>query len=205
MKKIFSGFKDEQDGAIAIEACISLTLFLIVMIALYSVIQVFTVQSMISHAMQEACQSMALENYNQSMFKTGTLQQIPSKVFDWISGGHRENFSTSADFSWKELLLPSSSTSGEAQTALYDSNAKQRFAAYLGGGVEKADELLKNYGVVGGLDGISFAGTEKSRCSTSENLKVHKQFAADSGNKTAERMSHYGGIYCYHTGQCNLS
>lgn len=143
MKKIFSGFKDEQDGAIAIEACISLTLFLIVMIALYSVIQVFTVQSMISHAMQEACQSMALENYNQSMFKTGTLQQIPSKVFDWISGGHRENFSTSADFSWKELLLPSSSTSGEAQTALYDSNAKQRFAAYLGGGVEKADELLK--------------------------------------------------------------
>ena len=90
MKKIFSGFKDEQDGAIAIEACISLTLFLIVMIALYSVIQVFTVQSMISHAMQEACQSMALENYNQSMFKTGTLQQIPSKVFDWISGGHRE-------------------------------------------------------------------------------------------------------------------
>lgn len=105
---------------------------------------------------------MALENYNQSMFKTGTLQQIPSKVFDWISGGHRENFSTSADFSWKELLLPSSSTSGEAQTALYDSNAKQRFAAYLGGGVEKADELLKNYGVVGGLDGISFAGTEKS-------------------------------------------
>jgi len=50
MKKIFSGFKDEQDGAIAIEACISLTLFLIVMIALYSVIQVFTVQSMISHA-----------------------------------------------------------------------------------------------------------------------------------------------------------
>lgn len=81
MKKIFSGFKDEQDGAVAIEACISLTLFLIVMIALYSVIQVFTVQSMISHAMQEACQSMALENYNQSMFKTGTLQQIPRKVF----------------------------------------------------------------------------------------------------------------------------
>ena len=110
MKKIFSGFKDEQDGAIAIEACISLTLFLIVMIALYSVIQAFTVQSMISHAMQEACQSMALENYNQSMFKTGTLQQIPSKVFDWISGGHRENFSTSADFSWKGMFSSSQST-----------------------------------------------------------------------------------------------
>ena len=42
------------------------------------------------------------------------------------------------------------------------SNAKKRFAAYLNGGTEDADELLKNYGVVGGLDGISFAGTEKS-------------------------------------------
>lgn len=160
MKKIFSGFKDEQDGAIAIEACISLTLFLIVMIALYSVIQVFTVQSMISNAMQEACQSMALENYNQSMFKTGTLQQIPSKVFDWISGGHRENFSTSADFSWKGMFSSLQSTTEMEQTET--SNAKKRFAAYLNGGTEDADGLLKNYGVVGGLDGISFAGTEKS-------------------------------------------
>ena len=160
MKKIFSGFKDEQDGAIAIEACISLTLFLIVMIALYSVIHVFTVQSMISHAMQEACQSMALENYNQSMFKTGTLQQIPSKVFDWISGGHRENFSTSADFSWKGMFSSLQSTTEMEQTET--SNAKKRFAAYLNGGTEDADGLLKNYGVVGGLDGISFAGTEKS-------------------------------------------
>ncbi len=161
MNKLFSRFHDEQDGAIAIEACISLTLFLIVMLSLCSVLRLFTVQGAISHAAQEACQSIALENYNQTMFKTGTLQQIPSSVFNWIAG-NREDFSTSADFSWKELLLPSSSTSGEAQTALYDSNAKQRFAAYLGGGTEKADELLKNYGVVGGLDGISFAGTEKS-------------------------------------------
>ena len=115
---------------------------------------------MISHAMQEACQSMALENYNQSMFKTGTLQQIPSKVFDWISGGHRENFSTSADFSWKGMFSSLQSTTEMEQTET--SNAKKRFAAYLNGGTEDADGLLKNYGVVGGLDGISFAGTEKS-------------------------------------------
>lgn len=166
MKKNFSGFRDEQDGAIAIEACISLTLFLIIMLSLYSVVRLFTIQSMISHAAQEACQSIALENYNQTMFKTGTLQQIPNSVFDWLSGGHRENFSTSADFSWKEMLLQSSESKEaediKAQTAIYTSNAKQRFAAYLGGGTTKADEMLKNYGVVDGLNGISFAGTEKS-------------------------------------------
>ena len=163
MKKIFSGFHDGQDGAIAIEACISLTLFLIIMISLYSVIRLFTVQSMISHAAQEACQSIALENYSQTLFKTGTLQQIPSSVFDWISGGHREGFSTSADFSWGEMLSPLTPEESEKkQLNTNMSNAKQRFAAYLGGGIEKSDELLKNYGVVDGLNGISFAGTDKS-------------------------------------------
>lgn len=35
----------------ALEACISLTLFLIAMMALYSLINMFTAQSMISHAL----------------------------------------------------------------------------------------------------------------------------------------------------------
>ena len=47
----------------ALEACISLTLFLIAMMALYSLINMFTAQSMISHALQQTGQSIALENY----------------------------------------------------------------------------------------------------------------------------------------------
>lgn len=163
MNKIFSRFKNEQEGAIAIEACISLTLFMIVMIALYSVIQMFTVQSMICHAAQEACQSIALENYNQSLVTTGTLQQIPSYVFDWLSGGHKQGFSTSADFSWNEMKSPLNSEEKLSEKAeTYATNAEQRFAAYLSGNSKDADELLKNYGVVGGLSGISFNGTQKS-------------------------------------------
>lgn len=163
MKKRVSRFQNEQEGAIAIEACISLTLFLIVMLSLYSVIRMFTVQSMISHAAQEACQSIALENYNQSLFQTGTLQQIPNSVFDWLSGGHRQNFSTSANFSWQEMLNPSTSEKKLSELMSVNvSNAKQRFAAYLGGGTEAASALLENYGVVGGLDGVSFEGTNKS-------------------------------------------
>ena len=53
----------------ALEACISLTLFLIAMMALYSLINMFTAQSMISHALQQTGQSIALENYKK--FKDG--------------------------------------------------------------------------------------------------------------------------------------
>lgn len=50
----------------ALEACISLTLFLIAMMALYSLINMFTAQSVISHALQQTGQSIALENYKNS-------------------------------------------------------------------------------------------------------------------------------------------
>jgi len=52
-----------EEGVMALEACISLTLFLIAMMALYSLINMFTAQSMISHALQQTGQSIALENY----------------------------------------------------------------------------------------------------------------------------------------------
>ena len=42
-----------EEGVMALEACISLTLFLIAMMALYSLINMFTAQSMISHALQQ--------------------------------------------------------------------------------------------------------------------------------------------------------
>lgn len=61
----------------ALEACISLTLFLIAMVALYSLINMFTAQSMISHALQQTGQSIALENYKNSKTDVKTLQKLP--------------------------------------------------------------------------------------------------------------------------------
>lgn len=105
MKKLLSRFKEAQDGVMALEACISLTLFLIVMLALYSILQMFTAQSMIAHAAQEACQSIALENYNQTTFATGTLQQVPSWLFTLINGDKSSNYHESADFSLETFLF----------------------------------------------------------------------------------------------------
>lgn len=159
-------FRNEQDGVMALEACISLTLFLIVMLVLYSVIQMFTVQSMISHAAQEACQSIAFENYSQSTFSTGTLQQIPTALITLIKGGFENDYYKSADFTAETFFEKLKKESTEEKTQRLqmatESVAQKRFAAYLGGGTDEANELLKNYGVVNGLEGVSFNGTNKS-------------------------------------------
>ena len=57
MQKKRSSLFHSEDGAIALEACISLTLFMIVMMSLYSMIAMFTAQSTISHALQQTGQS----------------------------------------------------------------------------------------------------------------------------------------------------
>lgn len=161
MKKLFSRFRDEQDGVIALEACISLTLFLFVMLTLYSLLRMFTVQSMISHAAQEACQSIALEGYGNSTMETGTLQNIPNALVTLITGGFNTKFNESPDFSFRNFLDLKNNAEAVVNAAA-ESTARTRFAAYLGGGETQADELLKNYGVVNGLQGISFTGTSKS-------------------------------------------
>ena len=79
----------------ALEACISLTLFLIAMMALYSLINMFTAQSVISHALQQTGQSIALENYKNSKTDVKTLQKLPlsllKKRFASYLGGNTEN------------------------------------------------------------------------------------------------------------------
>lgn len=170
MKKLLSRFKEAQDGVMALEACISLTLFLIVMLALYSILQMFTAQSMIAHAAQEACQSIALENYNQTTFATGTLQQVPSWLFTLINGDKSSNYHESADFSLETFLFNDLKKNDDQLVKLENlklqlqtkTNARKRFAAYLAGNETKANELLNNYGVVNGLNGISFEGTGKT-------------------------------------------
>ena len=104
MKEKISRLKEEQDGVMALEACISLTLFLIVMLTLYSMLRMFTIQSMISHAAQESCQSMAIENYGNSSMLTGTMQQIPNWFMTMVSGKGQNDFSASSDFSLKNFL-----------------------------------------------------------------------------------------------------
>lgn len=157
MQKKRSSLFHSEDGAIALEACISLTLFMIVMMSLYSMIAMFTAQSTISHALQQTGQSIALENYKNNELAVKTLQAIPlyllQKVTDGISASSAEEFDV-AGGNFTDTVKAESTTVAVI--------AKKRFASYLGGNEKNADALLKSMGVKGGMSSMNF-----TRCTVS--------------------------------------
>ena len=157
MQKKRSSLFYSEDGAIALEACISLTLFMIVMMSLYSMIAMFTAQSTISHALQQTGQSIALENYKNNELAVKTLQAIPlyllQKVTDGISASSAEEFDV-AGGNFTDTVKAESTTVAVI--------AKKRFASYLGGNEKNADALLKSMGVKGGMSSMNF-----TRCTVS--------------------------------------
>ena len=138
-----------EEGVMALEACISLTLFLIAMMALYSLINMFTAQSMISHALQQTGQSIALENNKNSKTDVKTLQKLPLSLLQKFTDG----IGASSDSKY-DVGGGSFSNSMVFTDYLSLSTVKKRFASYLGGNTENADKMLQNMGVVDGLNGI---------------------------------------------------
>lgn len=138
-----------EQGAIALEACIALTLFLITMMALYSLIHLFTAQSMIAHALQQTGQSIAMENYRNEKLNVATTQRIPLAILKKITGGWGQSEDAKFDIGGGSFTDPTVLGSVVPQ-----STVTKRFASYLGGNEEKADQILRSMGVVDGLKGI---------------------------------------------------
>lgn len=133
----------------ALEACISLTLFLIAMVALYSLINMFTAQSMISHALQQTGQSIALENYKNSKTDVKTLQKLPLSLLQKFTDGIGASSDSKYDVGGGAF-----SNSMVFTDYLSLSTVKKGLSSYLGGNTENADKMLQNMGVVDGLNGI---------------------------------------------------
>ena len=146
-----------EEGVMALEACISLTLFLIAMVALYSLINMFTAQSMISHALQQTGQSIALENYKNSKTDVKTLQKLPLSLLQKFTDGIGASSDSKYDVGGGAF-----SNSMVFTDYLSLSTVKKRFASYLGGNTENADKMLQNMGVVDGLNGIKIKSAKIS-------------------------------------------
>ena len=157
MQKIRCDMKKCEDGVIALEACISLTLFLIVMLALYSIIGMFTAQSMISHSLQQAGQSIALENYKNTKMDVKTMQKVPLSWLGKVTGGWSTESNNALD-----VTGGSFSDGTTVKKSNVENIAKKRFLSYLGGNGKNADAQLKALGVVGGVGGVNFEGTKLS-------------------------------------------
>lgn len=166
---------DSESGMMAIEAGIGMLLFMIMMLTLYTIIPMFMAQSMIGHALQESCQSIAIETYGTSILNDGKasfadLSQGLVQLFcDNKSAKQVSVYDNEPDRSYKDdsrWFDPNGAL--VVDDAVVIEIARDRFATYFAGGTEAADEMLRNLGIAEGLDGIDFTGT----CLTGSDLTI---------------------------------
>lgn len=140
----------QEDGVIALEAAMSLPIFVFMMLALYSLTLLFTSQSLIGHALSQCSQSLSLETYSTNTLgrKWGTGALITGGLKSLL---YMTDFNT--DFVSDELWFKETYGTQEDVERM----CRARFCSYLAGSEVEADTMLRAMGVTGGLAGMDFS------------------------------------------------
>lgn len=140
--------KRGERGLLSLEACIAVTIFMFLMLFMYSFFVVFEARNAIGHSVLATANSLSLDAYGNS--KYGDADTV-AKIFYSIYGTSGVNDSGFVD-TQKWYDSGASGLEGAIQT---------RFLAYLGGGdKQRANELLERYHIQNGAEGLDFSGSK---------------------------------------------
>lgn len=146
--------RDER-GLLSLEACIAVTIFIFLMLFMYSFFVVFEARNAIGHAVLATADSLSLDAYSTSRLGDGdTVAKIFSALYG--SSGNTNEFTDS-----RPWYNSSTTTDEHGNTQLsgdFSDAIRTRFLAYLGGGDSKrAEEVLQRYHIQNGADGLDFS------------------------------------------------
>jgi hypothetical protein len=141
-----------QEGAIAIEASIALTLFMFVILTFYSFFMVFEVQSKVSNALMQAAQSLSLDPYATEKTGDSLSSSVKNAVTSLASSTAVNNDKYTSNTKWYN------SSSTAASNSALSAAIEDRFYAYLtaDGTRGAGNELLTLLKVYDGADGMDF-------------------------------------------------
>lgn len=143
---------DNRAGIISIEAAIGITLFLFAILFFYAMFYVTLARNLISHALLQTSQSMALDAYESNKFTADSnaswnANDVSQLLNNWLGiAGANNGYVDSSR--WYEGSV------GNLAGVI-----RHRFASYLSGGESQTNERLKALGVEDGLDGMNFSGS----------------------------------------------
>lgn len=162
----------KERGALTLEASVAVTLFIFLMLFLYSLFIVFETRNALAHIVLSTADSLALDTYEiDKLENSGTLSDFfmslynthfredsgftSGRVWNQIAAGSDDALSTAGDsdaededvyVGWDKSIYVPGSTSGTSRGKISSELGnviKERFIAYLADGDEgKADELL---------------------------------------------------------------
>lgn len=155
--------RDER-GAITVEACISVTVFMLIMLFMSSIFVMFRAQHETAHVLLETSQSLSVDAYAASKLGTGnpdlekvgdgeyTLKDVQVAIGSFLSekmGNEKHPQYATNETDW----FDGKKTHKEA----LKKRLKERFLAYLGDSEDEADKILKELHVENGKEGLDFS------------------------------------------------
>lgn len=141
--------RKDDSGVVSIEACVLVPLFIFLMLFFYGFIIMFMGQHMMSHSLIQSAESLSLDSYANERLSINDVQDGG----DLLTALYANLFTSGNEyFSSNEKWYASGS--GSAEEVI-----KKRFIGYLSNGdVSKANDILDNIGIKGGIDSLDFSG-----------------------------------------------
>jgi len=135
--------KKREQGILTVEASIVLTLCLLFILFLFSFARVYSAQSLVSHAVLQSSDAVALESYLREETLTGSEADVTALA---------------------NRFLGITSINADSYTSLRSADvpkiAKEKFVLAVAKNETEADEKLKKLGVKNGLAGMDFSASK---------------------------------------------
>lgn len=146
---------NKESGLLSLEACIAVTIFIFLMLFMYSFFVVFEARNAIGHAVLAAADSLALDAYDNSVNKDTRTDSmnILKEIFLGVYNDAGEDNTAFID----ERLWYETDASGTAK-GYFQEVIQKRFLAYLTAGEsDRAEEILRRYHIQNGVAGLDFS------------------------------------------------
>lgn len=156
--------RKSENGVISLEACISVPLFVLVIMFFYGLMVTFSGEQVIKHTLIQSAESLSLDPYATEKFEIKSfgdiiegdddpeIKEIILALYGSITGSGNNKYYSSGK-KWY---------SDEKDSLLIDT-VKNRFLGYIAGSASdvegKADSILKEAGVQDGINGMDFSET----------------------------------------------
>lgn len=142
----------KEEGVITLEACVTVLLFLMLMLMLSSLFKLFMAQNATAHVLLQTSQSLSLDTYSAEKIGNGGLGSVGEFIGGIFGALNDDNFTE------YENCYSETNVNGVTSLSINTDAVKKRFVAYLNGGDDnKADEFLKSVKVVNGINGLDFS------------------------------------------------
>ena len=178
-----------EKGLLSLEACIAVTIFIFLMLFLYSFFVVFEVRNEMGHVTLATANSMSLDAYeNDTLGESDTIGQIFYNVYGQATNSQNDF----TDFrKWYDDSTVTDENGNVTLSAEFAGVVKARFIAYLtSGDADEAEEILKRYHVVNGVDGLDFSGSHISDGKLYLSVKYEIEYEFNVFNLGSNKFEH---------------